>query len=97
MFNLLTYRDNSGKINWRWSGTGSLFSERPNWRQGIVPVTKAKALVEKDRSKVYCFVITTDDNLLIENCSRMHAYICEKSEGKELINYNTSSPKTQKY
>ena len=63
-----------------------------NW--DIIPVVKAMDLIEKDPSKVYCFMITTDDDLQIENCSRKHAYICEGSEGKELINYNT---KTQKF
>ena len=41
-------------------------------------------LVEKDPSKVYCFVIIPDDVLLIQNCNTKHSYICEGSKGKEL-------------
>ena len=42
-----------------------------------------------NKNEVYCFSITTGNVLLIENCSMKHAYICEGSEGKELIYYNT--------
>ena len=92
MFNLLDHRDASKGTEWRWSDTGSTFSAQREWE--IVPVTKANEMVENDRGKVYCFVTTTDDDLLIENCSTKHAYICEGSEGKEFINYNPRFQKT---
>ena len=93
MFNLLDHRETSKGTEWRWSDSGRTFSGKRKWE--IVPVAKAKELVEKDPSKVYCFVTTTDDDLLIENCSTKHAYICEGSEGKEFINYNPRFQKTQ--
>lgn len=92
MFNFLSYREGSDRPKWRLSDTGSTFSAQHTWE--IVPVAKAEELVEKDPSKVYCFVTTTKDDLLIENCSTKHAYICEGSEGKEFINYNPRFQKT---
>ena len=35
--------------------------------------------------KEYCFLVTNEAFLEIENCSKNHAYICERSEGKEYI------------
>ena len=49
----------------------------------IVHVEDAKNLVETGPIKEYCFLVTNDIFLEIENCSEEHAYICEKSEGKE--------------
>ena len=80
MFNFLSYREGSDRPKWRLSDTGNTFSAQHTWE--IVPVAKAEELVEKDPSKVFCFVTNTDDDLLIENCSTKHAYICEGSEGK---------------
>ena len=54
----------------------------------IVHVDDAKNLVKTGPIRNYCFLLTNDTFLEIENCSENHAYICEKPEGKELIYYN---------
>ena len=56
----------------------------------VVRVHKAKNLVETGPIRVYCFLITSDNFLEIENCSEKRAYVCEGSEGKELIYYRTN-------
>ena len=58
------------------------FSPKPKMFN-IVHVEDAKNLVETGPIKEYCFLVTNDIFLEIENCSEEHAYICEKSEGKE--------------
>lgn len=50
----------------------------------VVHVNEAENLVETGPIKVYCFVITSDLFLEIENCSEKRAYICERPEGKEI-------------
>jgi len=71
---------------WRWSDTEEPFSTRPEM-YSIIHVDDAMNLVETGPIRVYCFLITDDTFLDIENCSEKHVYICEGSEGKELI-YN---------
>ena len=51
----------------------------------VINVSAAQNSIAKDPKKVYCFLITNDTYLEIENCSRKHAYICEGSEGNEVI------------
>ena len=51
----------------------------------IIHVDDAMNLTRTGPIKVYCFLVTSDTFLEIEDCSKNHAYICEKSEGKELI------------
>jgi len=74
---------------WRWSDTGLPFSAKPKMYD-VVRVHKAKNLVETGPIRVYCFLITSDNFLEIENCSEKRAYVCEGSEGKELIYYRTN-------
>ena len=50
----------------------------------IVYVEDAKKLVTSGSINEYCFLVTNDTFLEVENCSENHAYICERSEGKEL-------------
>ena len=52
-----------------------------------VNVSEATTLVETGPIKVYCFVITDDSFLQIENCGKKHVYICEGPEGKEFYKY----------
>ena len=79
-FNFLS--DSEGNAKWRWKDTGKSFSVRPEMYE-VVHVRDAISLIENGPIKVYCFFITSDTFLEIENCSRKHAYICEGSEGKE--------------
>jgi len=69
---------------WRWSDTGASFGTRPQMSK-VVHVSEARRSVETGPIRVYCFLITIDTFLEIANCSEKHAYICEGSEGKELI------------
>ena len=80
-FNSLSYTDTP---QWRWNYTAEAFTVRPNMRH-VIHVPEAQGLVAKGPIKVYCFLITNDTYLEIENCSKKHAYICERSEGNELI------------
>ena len=52
-----------------------------------VKVKEATNLVENGPIKVYCFVITDDSFLEIENCTTKHVYICEGPEGKGFYKY----------
>lgn len=74
---------------WRWSDTGASFSAKAKMCD-VVGVNDATKLVDTGPIRVYCFLITSDNFLEIENCSEKHAYICEGSEGKELIYYKTN-------
>lgn len=81
-FNSLSYTDTPPK--WRWNYTGEAFTQRAEMFR-VIHVREAENLVANGPIKVYCFLITNDTHLEIENCSRKHAYICEGSEGNELI------------
>ena len=81
-FNSLSYT--TAQAKWRWNYTAKAFTVKPNMPK-VVRVREAENSVENGPIKVYCFLITSDTYLEIENCSKKHAYICERSEGNELI------------
>lgn len=64
---------------------GAIFTKTEAKMSDIVNVNKATKLVETGPIKEYCFLVTNEAFLEIENCSKNHAYICERSEGKEYI------------
>ena len=84
-FNLPSRGKGHGQVQWRWNDTGEPFSAKPKMFN-IVHVEDARNLVQTGPIKEYCFLVTNDTFLEIENCSENHAYICERSEGKELSN-----------
>ena len=83
-FNLSSYGKAPGQVQWRWSDAGVPFAAKPKM-YNIVHVDDARNLVETGPIKVYCFLVTSGTFLEIETCSENHAYVCERSEGKELI------------
>lgn len=81
--NLSSRGKSPGQVQWRWKDNDAPFSPKPKM-SNIVYVEDAKKLVTSGSINEYCFLVTNDTFLEVENCSENHAYICERSEGKEL-------------
>ncbi len=82
--NLSFNREDVAHIEWRWSDGGS-FAPRPRELENILNISFVKDLVIHGPIKIYCFLLTSNEKLEIENCSENYPYICDGFKGEVLI------------
>ncbi|XP_078384523.1 adhesion G protein-coupled receptor L3-like [Oculina patagonica] len=81
-----------GYTKWKWSD-GQEFSPRPEGLENILNVSFVKNLVRNGPIKVYCFLVSSNEKLEMENCSEKYPYICEEFKGPPTT--STASKSTQ--
>ncbi|XP_078383862.1 adhesion G-protein coupled receptor D1-like isoform X1 [Oculina patagonica] len=70
----------SDEAEWRWSDGGD-FTPRPKKLYRILNVSYVEDLVTTGPIKVYCFLVTKNEVLEMENCSQKYPYICVGFKG----------------
>ena len=70
------------KGDWKWSNGESL-TARPDFQK---IVNNSAPQISSDEGEVYCFVVTNDAKLQMENCTVKHRYICGQYTGNKKVN-----------
>ena len=79
------------RSKWKWSDGNPFRRGGPSYRliKNFDEIDSSLSLVAPYK---YCFLVTDNDILEVENCSEKHAYICERFQGK-VFQFNMSIKK----